>query len=165
MLTTVYFCPQLGSQLKTAVWDLLGLIYSEKPLDTFDHSRCKTEGWAEQVINQWETNASQVPKQKKTDESRTSALRFFGRQKSIRQMLSAAPQPPENDEETRIETLHFYRPEASSHQPDRHLSCQNVKKRPRYTGKCSSSHQNPPAKRLTSSTLTAEDMKLLNSYW
>lgn len=29
--------------------NLLGLIYSEKPLDTFDHSRCKTEGWAEQV--------------------------------------------------------------------------------------------------------------------
>lgn len=29
--------------------NLLGLIYSEKPLAAFDHSRCKTEGWAEQV--------------------------------------------------------------------------------------------------------------------
>lgn len=45
-----YYGHQLGSKLKTAVWDLLGLIYSEKPLDTFDHSRCKTEGWAEQVF-------------------------------------------------------------------------------------------------------------------
>lgn len=155
---------KLGSKLKTAMWDLLGLIYSEKPLDTFDHSRCKTEGWADQVINQWETNASQVPKQKKIDESRTSALRFFGRHKFIRQMLNAAPQTPESDEETRKETLHFYRPDASRHQPDRHLPCQNVKKRPRYTEKYSSSHQDPPAKRLTSSTLTAEDMELLNSY-
>uniref|UniRef100_A0A3Q4H4W4 Leucine rich repeat containing 42 n=1 Tax=Neolamprologus brichardi TaxID=32507 RepID=A0A3Q4H4W4_NEOBR len=38
-----------GTRLKTTMSNLLGLIYSEKPLDTFDHSRCKTEGWAEQV--------------------------------------------------------------------------------------------------------------------
>uniref|UniRef100_A0A3Q4H4U0 Leucine rich repeat containing 42 n=1 Tax=Neolamprologus brichardi TaxID=32507 RepID=A0A3Q4H4U0_NEOBR len=38
-----------GTSLKTTMSNLLGLIYSEKPLDTFDHSRCKTEGWAEQV--------------------------------------------------------------------------------------------------------------------
>ncbi len=43
------FYLQLGARLKTTMWDLLGLIYSEKPLDIFDHSRCKTEGWAEQV--------------------------------------------------------------------------------------------------------------------
>lgn len=48
-----YYSHQLGSKLKTAVWDLLGLIYSEKPLDTFDHSRCKTEGWAEQVFSKF----------------------------------------------------------------------------------------------------------------
>ncbi|XP_026230842.1 leucine-rich repeat-containing protein 42 isoform X1 [Anabas testudineus] len=65
-----------GTGLKTTMWNLLGLSYSEKPLDTFDHSRCKTEGWAEQVIIQWETNSAQMPKQKKLEESRTSALRF-----------------------------------------------------------------------------------------
>jgi len=100
----LYF--QLGAGLKKTIWNLLGLICSEKPLDTFDHSRCKTEGWAEQVnilrrwqnykcwrcytvwhlinkfltrfqvVNQWETNSSQMPKQKKIEESRTSALRF-----------------------------------------------------------------------------------------
>lgn len=97
--------PQLGTRLKTTIWDLLGLIYSENPLDTFDHSKCKTEGWAEQVniskwrqksscflkfkwslrfhvlsyfqvVNQWETNAAQMPKQKEVKESRMSALRF-----------------------------------------------------------------------------------------
>lgn len=95
---------QLGPGLKRCIWDLLGLIHSEKPLDTFDHSKCKTEGWAEQVrdfrrntssrflsylficpsltlsyfqvVNQWETNGTQMPMPKKIEESRTSALRF-----------------------------------------------------------------------------------------
>ncbi|KAM9349356.1 leucine-rich repeat-containing protein 42 [Symphorus nematophorus] len=165
---------KLGTRLKTTIWDLLGLIYSEKPLDSFDHSRCKTEGWAEQVVNQWETNGSQMTKQKKTDESRTSALRFFGRQKFVRDVLNAAPLVCESEEDTKRERLHFYRPAGNSHMPEKQTSStgnqqakpswHNIKKRQRQSERCDSSSQSPPTKRLSSSALTAEDIDLLNSY-
>ncbi|PKK27347.1 leucine rich repeat containing 42 [Columba livia] len=32
----------------------IGLVHSKVPLKEFDHSNCKTEGWAEQTILQWE---------------------------------------------------------------------------------------------------------------
>ncbi|XP_028329512.1 leucine-rich repeat-containing protein 42 isoform X2 [Gouania willdenowi] len=35
---------KLSTGLKTTVWELLGLIYSEKPLDVFDHSRSYISG-------------------------------------------------------------------------------------------------------------------------
>uniref|UniRef100_A0A665WV58 Leucine-rich repeat-containing protein 42 n=1 Tax=Echeneis naucrates TaxID=173247 RepID=A0A665WV58_ECHNA len=158
--------------LKKTIWNLLGLICSEKPLDTFDHSRCKTEGWAEQVVNQWETNGSQMPKQKKIEESRTSALRFFGRQKFVREVLNAAPLLCERDEEANKDRLHFYRPAAKdilekqfpntlNHQAK--TSWCNVKKR-HQSETCDSLHQSPPTKRSPSSALTAEDIDLLDSY-
>ncbi|XP_044074115.1 leucine-rich repeat-containing protein 42 isoform X2 [Siniperca chuatsi] len=163
---------KLGTGLKTNIWDLLGLIYSEKPLDTFDHSRCKTEGWAEQVVNQWETNSSQIPKQKKIDESRTSALRFFGRQKFVREVLNAAPLVCESEEETKRDRLHFYRPATNTHIPEKPTpsitttqarpSWYNNKKRQRKSE--GRSHQSRPTKRLSPLALTEEDIDLLNSY-
>ncbi|GAA6236040.1 leucine-rich repeat-containing protein 42 [Lates japonicus] len=165
---------KLGAGLKTTLWNLLGLICSEKPLDNFDHSRCKTEGWAEQVVNQWETNSSQMPKQKKIEESRTSALRFFGRQKFVREVLNTAPLVCEREEEAKRERLHFYRPAANSHIPEKQVpypvnhqakaSWHNIKKRQRQPERCDSSHHSPPTKRSPSSALTAEDIELLNSY-
>ncbi|XP_034559040.1 leucine-rich repeat-containing protein 42 isoform X2 [Notolabrus celidotus] len=165
---------KLGSRLRTTIWDLLGLIYSEEPLNTFDHVRCKTEGWAEQVVHQWETNNSHMPKQKKIEESRSSALRFFGRQKFVRDVLNAAPLLCQSAEDTKSETLRFYRPAANSHIPEKQTpaatyhpakhSCLNIKKRQRQSERCDSSHQSPPTKRPSSSALTAEDMDLLNSY-
>ncbi|KAM3865873.1 leucine-rich repeat-containing protein 42 [Diretmus argenteus] len=161
---------KLGPGLKTTIWNLMGLVYSEKPLDTFDHSGCKTEGWAEQVINQWETNAKQMPKQRKIEESRTSALRFFGRQKFIREVLHTTFSTQENEEETKGERLHFYKPAANDRMSEIQLprttrdhaqpSCCNVKKRQHQSERCDS----PPTKRLSSSALTAEDMELLNNY-
>ncbi|XP_026230844.1 leucine-rich repeat-containing protein 42 isoform X3 [Anabas testudineus] len=163
-----------GTGLKTTMWNLLGLSYSEKPLDTFDHSRCKTEGWAEQVIIQWETNSAQMPKQKKLEESRTSALRFFGRQKFFREVLNAAPLVCGNEEEAERERLHFYRPSANKPVPEEPVpymtnhqakpSWHNTKKRQRQSKSCDSSHPSPPTKRLSSSALSAEDIDLLNSY-
>uniref|UniRef100_A0A8C9YZ47 Leucine-rich repeat-containing protein 42 n=1 Tax=Sander lucioperca TaxID=283035 RepID=A0A8C9YZ47_SANLU len=165
---------KLGTGLKTTMWDLLRLNYSEKPLDTFDHLKCKTEGRAQQVVNQWETNSSQMPKQKKIDESRASALRFFGRQKFVREVLNAAPLVCESEEETKRERLHFFRPAANNHIPEKQTpsttnnqakpAWHNIKKRQRQSERCDSSNQSPPTKRLSSSALTAEDMDLLNSY-
>ncbi|CAJ1072634.1 leucine-rich repeat-containing protein 42 isoform X2 [Xyrichtys novacula] len=168
---------KLCTRLKTTIWDLLGLIYSEEPLDTFDHTRCKTEGWAEQVVHQWESNNSHLPKQKKIEESRSSALHFFGRQKFVREVLKAAPLICESAEDAKSERLHFSKPAANNHIPGKltlpatnhHAkhSCQAMKKRQRQSGDCDRSPQatrSPPSKRLSSSTLTAEDMDLLNSY-
>ncbi|XP_028284059.1 leucine-rich repeat-containing protein 42 isoform X2 [Parambassis ranga] len=163
---------KLGTGLKTCMWNLLGFIYSEKPLDTFDHSRCKTEGWAEQVVNQWETNNSHMPKQKKIEESRTSALRFFGRQKFIREVLNAAPLIHDNTQDSEREKLHFYRPEGNNRikeipLPTNHkvkTAPNNIKKRKHQSDTGDASHKSPPSKRPSSSALTAEDMDLLNSY-
>lgn len=165
---------KLGTGLKTTIRKLLGLSYSEKPLDTFDHSKCKTEGWAEQVINQWETNSAQMPKQRKIEESRTSALHFFGRQKFLKKVLKAAPQACEN-EEAKGERLHFCRPAANSPIPEKQVPHKtkshqaepcwhNIKKRQHESEGCDSSCPSPPTKRLSASALTSEDTDLLNSY-
>lgn len=159
---------RLGPGLKRCIRDHLGLIHSEKPLDDFDHSKCKTEGWAEQVINQWETSGTQMPKLKKLEESRTSALRFFGRQKFVRDILNAAPVIFEKEDEDNKETLHFYKAcDNNLIQEKQHCSsaaCSEVrpssfKKRPQ-SDRCDS--EAPPTKR--SSVFTPEDMDLLNSY-
>ncbi|KAF3698738.1 Leucine-rich repeat-containing protein 42 [Channa argus] len=165
---------KLNNGLKTTIWNLLGLSYSEKPLDDFDHSKCKTEGWAEQVISQWETNNSQMPKQKKLEASRTSALRFFGRQKFVRDVLNAAPTVCESEEDANRERLHFYKATANKNIPEEqhpYTSNQkakpsrlNVKKRQRQLESRDSSHHSPPTKRLSTSALSAEDIDLLNSY-
>lgn len=100
---------------------------------------------------------------------------LVGREKFVREVLNAASLARESDEEVKRESLHFYRPAANSHIPERQTpsttnhqakpSWQNLKKRQRQSEKCDSSRQSPPTKRLSSSTLTAEDMDLLNSYW
>ncbi|XP_015232068.1 PREDICTED: leucine-rich repeat-containing protein 42 isoform X1 [Cyprinodon variegatus] len=168
---------KLDTGLKKTMWDVLGLIHSEKPLNIFDHSECKTEGWAEQVVNQWETSGCQMPKQKKMEESRASALRFFGRQKFVREVLNAAPLTGENGKRTNMEKLHFYKPTANNHLIEkmdpsttkclqvRNPTCY-IKKRKPESSKCDDSHQSPPTKIHRSSSLvfTAEDADLLNSY-
>ncbi|XP_037537776.1 leucine-rich repeat-containing protein 42 [Nematolebias whitei] len=167
---------KLGTGLKTTIWNVLGLIHSEKPLDSFEHSGCKTEGWAEQVVNQWETNGSQKSKQKKMEESRASALYFFGRQKFVRNVLNAAPLKSGSVDASSIEKLHFYKPAANNHmkgEPEpvpRALNhqvtspCFNPKKRKQESNSCDASRQSSPTKRLCSSAFTAEEMDLLNSY-
>ncbi|CAI5640178.1 leucine-rich repeat-containing protein 42 isoform X1 [Oreochromis aureus] len=163
---------KLGTELKATMSNLLGLIYSEKPLDTFEHSRCKTEGWAEQVVNQWEMNSSQMPKQKKVEESRISALRFFGRQKFVRTVLNARPLTHKSTEEDKSERLHFYRPansdvrekQVSSRANDLETPCHDPRKRRLQSETCDTSHESPLGKRSSSLTLTAEDIDLLNSY-
>ncbi|XP_061653583.1 leucine-rich repeat-containing protein 42 [Phyllopteryx taeniolatus] len=147
---------KFGTRLKSTMWELLGLTYSEKALEAFDHSGCKTQGWAEQVVNQWETNGAQMPKQKKLDESRISALRFFGRQRFVREVLNKAPlshdRAATSEDEQR---LHFYKPPAGN----------VTSKRKGPSEKCGDvSRTSPLAKRATPSVLTAEDMDLLDQY-
>lgn len=165
---------KLCTSLKEALWDTMGLVHSEKPLDIFDHSCCKTEGWAEQVTKQWETSAAQLPKQKKVQESRTSASRFFGRQKFVREVLTAAPVIWNNEEDGKKEMVHFYKVATSNHthfsqflrtpNTQKEMSSQNVKKRKRKSEYGESKPHSPPAKQFSSSALTEDDLDLLNSY-
>lgn len=98
-----------------------------------------------------------------------------GRQKFVREVLNTAPLVCEREEEAKRERLHFYRPAANSHIPEKQVpypvnhqekaSWYNIKKRQRQPERCDSSHHSPPTKRSPSSALTAEDIELLNSYW
>ncbi|KAM6948388.1 leucine-rich repeat-containing protein 42 [Aplochiton taeniatus] len=165
---------KLCTSLKEALWDTMGLVHSENPLDIFDHSSCKTEGWAEQVTKQWETSAAQLPKQKKVQESRTSASRFFGRQKFVREVLTAAPIVWNKEEDGKREMLHFYKVATrncthfsqfiQTPNTQKEMSSQNVKKRQRKSEYGESNPHSPPAKKISSSALTEDDLDLLNSY-
>ncbi|XP_007564298.1 leucine-rich repeat-containing protein 42 isoform X3 [Poecilia formosa] len=129
------------------------------------------------VVNQWEMSGCQTPKPKKMEESRASALRFFGRQKFVREVLNAAPLVSEDGKQTNMEKLHFYKPTGNNHlcgkmDPSttkclqaRNPTC-NVAKTKQESSKCDASHQSPPTKtkRSSSLVLTAEDTELLNSY-
>ncbi|XP_030061801.1 leucine-rich repeat-containing protein 42 [Microcaecilia unicolor] len=57
----------------------LGLVQSKEPLKEFDHTDCKTEGWAEQVVLQWWEKA----KPKDTVKRRTEAQHFYGKRKRV----------------------------------------------------------------------------------
>lgn len=166
---------ELGTELKKSMLDLTGLVHSENPLSIFSHSRCKTEGWAEQVVNQWEMIASQVPKQKKIEESRKSALRFFGRQKFVSDVLNSTPLAREKEQQEKTEKLHFHRPAPGHFNTEENVARPTYnhnhggKKRQRHLeggsggGRPHSPHS-PPAKRFSSSSLSVEDVDLLNRY-
>ncbi|KAM9789808.1 leucine-rich repeat-containing protein 42 [Neosynchiropus ocellatus] len=150
---------KLGAGLKSGMWSLLGLVHSEEALGVFDHSRCKTEGWAEQVVNQWEVSGSQVPKQKKLEESRISALRFFGRQRFVREVLNAAPAVGESRSETTEEPLHFRKPDEGPSAARTFPSAEGRGKRRRE----SRDHHSPPTPKRPPA-FTADDLDLLNCY-
>ncbi|XP_010889100.2 leucine-rich repeat-containing protein 42 isoform X1 [Esox lucius] len=106
---------KMGPSLKTLLRNMLGLVLSTEPLEAFDHSCCKTEGWAEQVVNQWELSATKLPSVKKIQESRTSAFRFFGRQKFVRDILSATPLVRNEEEDNTRKIIHFFKLATSTH--------------------------------------------------
>ncbi|TFK07966.1 ribonuclease T2 [Platysternon megacephalum] len=54
----------------------ISLVHSKVPLKEFDHSNCKTEGWAEQTVLQWEQLAMKTVKPKENLKSRTAAEHF-----------------------------------------------------------------------------------------
>ncbi|TTH99991.1 Leucine-rich repeat-containing protein 42 [Bagarius yarrelli] len=95
---------QMDSALKTFLRSKMSMVCSVSPLQTFTHSKCKTEGWAEQVINQWESKAAEFPLKNETP--RTNALQFYGREKFVREhVLSVCNDSPR--EETRS-VIHFH---------------------------------------------------------
>ncbi|XP_051481585.1 leucine-rich repeat-containing protein 42 [Apus apus] len=65
----------------------LGLVHSKVPLKAFDHSNCRTEGWAEQTVLQWEQAAMEAIKPQDNLRSRTAALHFYGKTHRIDEVV------------------------------------------------------------------------------
>ncbi|NXJ12581.1 LRC42 protein, partial [Odontophorus gujanensis] len=65
----------------------IGLVQSKVPLKEFDHSNCKTEGWAEQTVLQWEQAAMEAIKPREDTRSRTAAQRFYGKTHRIEEVV------------------------------------------------------------------------------
>ncbi|KAM6124123.1 leucine-rich repeat-containing protein 42 [Pterocles gutturalis] len=65
----------------------IGLVHSKVPLKEFDHSNCKTEGWAEQTVLQWEQAVMEAIKPQDNLRSRTATLRFYGKTHRIEEVV------------------------------------------------------------------------------
>ncbi|XP_024129712.1 leucine-rich repeat-containing protein 42 isoform X2 [Oryzias melastigma] len=163
---------RISAGLQRTMWAVLGLLHSHTPLDLFNHSGCRTGGWAEQVVDQWEAIGSETPPQKTVEESRRSALCFYGRQRWIREgRSSCGPVDGGVEEDPSRAELHFYRPSTGGAEeppsvavsPPEEAPRRHQQKRKQHPGERGVS-QSPPRKRSFPSALTAEDMELLRSY-
>ncbi|XP_018609271.1 leucine-rich repeat-containing protein 42 isoform X1 [Scleropages formosus] len=166
----MFYSPfQLGELVHQILHDTMGFVFSETPMKDFCHSSCKTQGWAEQVVNQWEVYMSELSKPKKGLQSRTDALRFYGR-KFFHEKREVPPLNSKISDGTN-KRIQFYKPIPNGQtQPSadtKHLTVTvSHKKRKRSLGSrqkdfadsdCSGKHQSVLP-------LTAEDWDLLNSY-
>ncbi|KPP65530.1 leucine-rich repeat-containing protein 42-like [Scleropages formosus] len=149
---------ELGELVHQILHDTMGFVFSETPMKDFCHSSCKTQGWAEQVVNQWEVYMSELSKPKK------DGRKFFHEKREV---------PPLNSKisDGTNKRIQFYKPIPNGQtQPSadtKHLTVTvSHKKRKRSLGSrqkdfadsdCSGKHQSVLP-------LTAEDWDLLNSY-
>ncbi|NWR62060.1 LRC42 protein, partial [Bucorvus abyssinicus] len=65
----------------------IGLVHSKVPLKEFDHSNCKTEGWAEQTVLQWEQAVMEAIKPQDNLRSTTAALRFYAKTHRLEEVV------------------------------------------------------------------------------
>lgn len=144
----------------------IGLVHSKVPLKEFDHSNCKTEGWADQIVLQWERVTLEAMKPQETLESRRAAQHFYGK----RARTEAPGKYPLTEAHTNSsEKLQFYKEKAADcHGPlSKHeaLSSQESKSKKRAfeepEKEQSSSSQSSKQKYVC---LAVEDWDLLNSY-
>nr|XP_014347854.1 PREDICTED: leucine-rich repeat-containing protein 42 [Latimeria chalumnae] len=89
----------------------LGLVLAEESLKEFSHADCKTEGWAEQVVLQWENTVSKAIKPRENLKARTQAQHFYGKEKPAEALLPDRPRML-NGEEKEPVTLQFHRKQA-----------------------------------------------------
>ncbi|XP_018419512.1 PREDICTED: leucine-rich repeat-containing protein 42 [Nanorana parkeri] len=149
---------QDSSATRKTIETRMGLCLSLKPLSQFDHIDCKTQGWAEQLLNQWNTVVASSAKPKESLKSRTAAQHFYGKEKvnprdletpTIKCSVAAQYRP-----------LQFYSHDRGN---STILSEQFQVKRTLDDKTQDVVSSAPSAKRLCVS-LTAEDWDLLNSY-
>ncbi|XP_053104190.1 leucine-rich repeat-containing protein 42 [Hemicordylus capensis] len=83
----------------------IGLVHSEVPLKEFDHSSCKTEGWAEQTVLQWEHAILEAIKPEGSLKSRAAAQRFYGKRVRTEEPFK----PPLGGRNRATQNLQFYK--------------------------------------------------------
>ncbi|KAL6471661.1 hypothetical protein MHYP_G00203110 [Metynnis hypsauchen] len=157
---------KLDASLKSFFRATMRMELSAEPLKVFTHAECQTEGWAEEVINQWERKASELPN--KEPKPRTNALQFYGREKFVRERIHSTY----NDRRTegQMTIIHFYKPHSptqqTGHSKDTSAALTTLMGRKRRLSgeKEEQAERSPPTKRPPESTFSAEDLNLLNSY-
>lgn len=137
----------------------IGLVHSKVPLKEFDHSNCKTEGWADQIVLQWERVSVEAVRQRKDPEPRKAAQYFYQK----RALTEASRKCPLA--ETHMNSsgkLQFYREKAPDcHEP---LLSQESKKSKKRAFEESEQEQSSPQSAKKCVCLAVEDWDLLNSY-
>lgn len=137
------------------------------PLKEFDHSNCKTEGWADQIVLQWDRVTSEAVKPRETSEPRTAAQHFYGKRAPAEAPVKC---PLADTHVNSSEKLQFYKEKA----PDccgpllkcEAVSSQESKKSKKRafeeTEKEQNSSSQPSKQKYV--CLAVEDWDLLNSY-
>ncbi|XP_066481506.1 leucine-rich repeat-containing protein 42 [Tiliqua scincoides] len=144
---------------KTSVHQIqtqIGLVHSEVSLKELDHNSCKTEGWAEQTVLQWEHSLLEAVTPEGSLKSRAAAQRFYGKRARKEVLVS-----PLGEDRGNPENLQFYRKKAElSHFP---LGKTEMSEELQNKRRISAEHeeQNLKSKRLN---ISVDDWDLLNSY-
>ncbi|XP_069050115.1 leucine-rich repeat-containing protein 42 [Lepisosteus oculatus] len=158
---------KLGASVLKLLKDKMGLIRADRPLGEFCHLSCRTEGWAEQVVHQWDSLISESTKPRAHLQPRTNALRFYGKEKTLRELFKA-PSVEGSREENDRETLQFHKPVQMPAPVDTGCLTRDVshkgKKRMVASPQEGRGDLQPSAKRQCATQLTLQDWELLNSY-
>uniref|UniRef100_A0A8D0H8Y6 Leucine-rich repeat-containing protein 42 n=1 Tax=Sphenodon punctatus TaxID=8508 RepID=A0A8D0H8Y6_SPHPU len=140
----------------------IGLVQSKVPLKEFDHSNCKTEGWEEQTVLQWEHAVMEAIKPQKKLKSRREAQLFYGKRQRVEESVQC----------TLVETdtkaagnLQFYKEKVQSNHfllSKREASAsQELEKKKKRSLDKEEEERTAKAKHVC---LTMDDWDLLNSY-
>ncbi|XP_053549415.1 leucine-rich repeat-containing protein 42 [Bombina bombina] len=136
-----------------------GLLQSQG-LTKFAHAECRTQGWAEQLVNYWESKVTSAVKPKDGIKFRRAAQQFYG--KEMRPPVQNSEISTFPDLKTpKNKLLQFYRPDNSCF-PKSNITLSALKR--------ASNNQTPeisapaPSSKRQRVTLTVADWDLLNKY-
>nr|Q0V9Y8.2 RecName: Full=Leucine-rich repeat-containing protein 42 [Xenopus tropicalis] len=141
----------------------IGLVLSKKPIIQFEHRNCRTQGWAEQLLDQWENYIFSAIKPKDTLKSRKAAQQFYGKETKQNPLDSGICTllTPVEQKQTHLQ---FFRPEE---QKDSDSSKSDKRQRSTKRTGADPGQEDctiAPATKRPRVTLTAADWDLLNSY-
>ncbi|XP_015283191.1 PREDICTED: leucine-rich repeat-containing protein 42 isoform X2 [Gekko japonicus] len=137
----------------------IGLVYSEVPLKEFDHN-CKTEGWAEHTVLQWEHIMQEGINPQRSLKSRAAVQHFYGKRARAEEPCES---PLEGGHRKTCENLQFYKRRAQVCNLPllKKKTEDNEELQKKRTPSPKPKDQNLKAKHLG---LLMEDWDLLNSY-
>ncbi|XP_041446412.1 leucine-rich repeat-containing protein 42 [Xenopus laevis] len=141
----------------------IGLVLSKKSIFQFDHTNCRTQGWAEQLLEQWESYILSAIKPKDTLKSRNAAQQFYGKEKKQIPSDSGTFTLPAPVVQKQTH-LQFFRPKEQK-DPDSSNSEKRRHSTKRTGADCVQEDCSiAPSTKRPRVTLTSSDWDLLNSY-